>query len=61
MDLADPKCKDCHGKGEILLLNKTVKCFCLLAFDDEKEVAKDDPLDLNKMLNELNDINWPII
>jgi len=58
----DPTCKDCRGTGKILLLNKTVECFCL---DREIEIVDDDPLELKKLfdqkLRENNDINWPII
>lgn len=45
MSLPDPECKDCKGKGEVLLLTSTVKCFCI---DREIEVIEDDPLGLNK-------------
>jgi len=61
MNLPDPNCKDCKGTGKILLLNRTVECFCL----DKIEIVEDDPLELKKLfdqkLKEHNDINWPII
>jgi hypothetical protein len=25
----DPDCRDCKGTGEVLLLNRTVRCLCL--------------------------------
>lgn len=61
----DPECKDCNGTGEVLLLNFTVKCFCL----DRKEENDplEDPLQLKKLFDEQikkyggNDLGWPII
>ena len=41
----NPDCKDCHGTGEILLLNRTVKCFCL---DREIDTIDDGPLHINE-------------
>jgi len=61
MGQPDPKCEDCKGSGEVLLLNRTVRCFCL----NRIEVVEDDPLELKKLfdqkLKENNDLNWPII
>lgn len=60
----DPKCEDCKGTGKILLLNKTVQCFCV---DREIKIVEEDndPLELKKLfdqkLKENNEINWPII
>lgn len=60
----NPDCKDCHGTGQILLLNKTVQCFCV---DREIKIVEEDndPLELKKLfdqkLKENNEINWPII
>jgi hypothetical protein len=63
----DPKCEDCKGTGEILLLNRSVKCFCL---NRKEEIIEDDvledPLQLKKLFDKRikkynNDFNWPVI
>jgi len=55
--MPDPECKDCKGKGEILLLNRTVKCLCLdRTPSDEIIICEEDFTDLSeefrKKLNE---------
>lgn len=41
--MVDPICEDCKGTGKILLLTKTVKCYCVDREIDLIEIESPEP------------------